>query len=298
MLQTICVWIVVAQFVRLVLPWLFRNFIWPLCLGDRINFKKYGEWAIVTGASDGIGKEFAKQLAAKGLNVVLVSRSLDKLESVANEIQKKYKVKTIIVDVDFTKGLEIYDTIQQKIKNLDVGILVNNVGIGYPGPLHFHELAVRDNFLWDIIACNVISISFMTKQVIQGMLKKKCGLILNTSSLAGTIPLPVCLYSATKAYVDKFTEDFNIEYQNHGIHMQAFNAGPVLTNIWTVDGSEWIKPSAETYVSSALKCIGFGHTLGYYPHALLQLGARIANFCLPYIYDKVVWYNHRKIKPQ
>lgn len=144
------------------------------------------------------------QLASKGLNVVLISRSLTKLEKVASEIQKKYKRKTLVIDVDFTKGLGIYDTIQQKIKGLDIGILVNNVGIGIPGPLPFHELAYRDNFLWDMIACNVISISFMTKQVINGMLKKKSGLILNISSLAGTVPLPVCLYSSTKVRFDHF----------------------------------------------------------------------------------------------
>lgn len=62
MFGQLCVWIVVAQFIRYVLPWLFRNFIGPYFLGDKINFKKYGEWAVVTGASDGIGKEFAKQV--------------------------------------------------------------------------------------------------------------------------------------------------------------------------------------------------------------------------------------------
>lgn len=198
MFGQICVWIVIAQLLRYVVPWLYKNFVGPHFFGDNINLKKYGEWAVVTGASDGIGKEFAKQLAAKGLNVVLISRSLHKLEAVASDIQEKYKRKTLVIDVDFTKGLGIYDTIQQKIKGLDIGILVNNVGVGYPGPLHFHELANRDNYFWDIIACNVISISFMTKQVINGMLKKKSGLILNISSLAATIPLPVCLYSSTK----------------------------------------------------------------------------------------------------
>lgn len=62
MYQQICVWIVIAQIVRIVLPWLFKNFIGPHFLGDQKNFKKYGEWACVTGASDGIGKEFAKQV--------------------------------------------------------------------------------------------------------------------------------------------------------------------------------------------------------------------------------------------
>lgn len=81
--------------------------------------------------------------------------------------------------------------------------------------------------------------------------------------------------------------------------MQALNAGPVVTNIWTVEAGQWLKPNAETYVASALKTIGFGrHTSGYYPHALLQLGARLGNFFLPYVYDKIVWYNHRQIKPQ
>uniref|UniRef100_A0A336KL61 CSON006174 protein n=1 Tax=Culicoides sonorensis TaxID=179676 RepID=A0A336KL61_CULSO len=292
-----CVYVVIAQLLRYAVPWLYTNFIGPHFFGGKINFRKYGEWAIVTGSSDGIGKEFAKQLASKGMNVVLISRSLKKLEAVSNEITKKFKVKTLIIDVDFTKGLGIYDTIQQKIKNLDIGVLVNNVGTGYPGPFQFHELAERENFLWDMVAINVISISFMTKLVVNGMLKKKNGLILNISSMAATIPLPICLYSATKAYVDKFTQDFNIEYQGRGMRMQSINPGPVKTNLWTVEGEEWLKPNAETFVASAMRSIGMGtHTFGYYVHTLMVLGAKFAYFCSPYLYKKAVWANYGKIK--
>lgn len=133
MFTNFCVWVVIAQLVRYTLPWLYRNFIGPYLFGATFNFKQYGEWAIVTGGSDGIGKAFVGELAKKGMNVVLISNSPHDLESVAQTIQKKYKVKTLTINVDFTKGTGVYNVIQQKIKDLDVGLLVNNVGIGYPG---------------------------------------------------------------------------------------------------------------------------------------------------------------------
>lgn len=133
MFTELCVWVVIAQFVRYTLPFLYRNFIGPYFFGENFNFRKYGEWAIVTGGSDGIGKAFVGELAKKGMNIVLISNVPHDLETVANRIQKKYKVKTLAINVDFTKGTGVYNGIQQKIKDLDIGVLVNNVGIGYPG---------------------------------------------------------------------------------------------------------------------------------------------------------------------
>lgn len=80
--------------------------------------------------------------------------------------------------------------------------------------------------------------------------------------------------------------------------MQSINPGPVETNMWTVDGEKWIKPNAEMYVESALRSVGMGtHTMGYYSHALLQLVARLGQFFLPYVYEKFVLFNHKRLKP-
>lgn len=134
----------------------------------------------------------------------------------------------------------------------------------------------------------------MTKLVINGMLKKKKGLIINISSLDATFPVPVCLYSSIKSYMNKFTQDFNIEYQGQGVSMQSINPGPVKTKLWTVEGGPWIKPPADVYVASAIKTVGMGEsTIGYYPHILLQLLVRSIHFVCPFVYNKLIWLNQK-----
>uniref|UniRef100_A0A336M119 CSON006173 protein n=1 Tax=Culicoides sonorensis TaxID=179676 RepID=A0A336M119_CULSO len=299
MLTKICVGIVIAQIFRYVIPWLYKNFLGPYFFGKNFNFRKYGEWAIVTGGSAGIGKAFAEKLAQKGMNLILISNVPHELDAVANQIESRFKVKTLVINIDFTKGVGVYDVIKQKIKGLDIGVLVNNVGIGYPGPLQFHELAVHENFFWDIISINLLTIPFMTKLVIHQMLEKNKGLIINISSLDATFPVPVCLYSAIKAYMNKFTEDFNIEYQGKDISMQAINPGAVRTDLWTVECGPWLKPSAKVYVESAFNTIGMGNnTIGYYPHVLLQLFIKGIHFMCPFIYNKLIWLNQKMQKPK
>lgn len=194
----LCVYLVLFNTIWILLPWIYRNFIAPFIFGCTIDFKKYGSWAVVTGASDGIGKEIAKQLAKRGLNIVLISRTLSKLKQVANEIEKNYKVKTLVVDVDFKQGLPAYDRIKPYLEDLDIGVLVNNVGMSAPNFERYHEAAVLDSFLWNILACNVLSVTFMTKLVIQGMVDRKKGLVLNVSSVAGSMRIATNIYDATK----------------------------------------------------------------------------------------------------
>lgn len=97
-----------------------------------VNILKYGKWAVVTGCTDGIGKAYADLFAKKGLNVVLISRSLDKLNKQAREIENKYKVETKVIVADFTQIDSIYPNIKAQLADLDVGILFNNVGMAYP----------------------------------------------------------------------------------------------------------------------------------------------------------------------
>jgi len=118
------------------------------------------------------------------LNIVLISRTLKKLEDLAIEIRTDYNVETKIIQIDFTKGLSVYDIISENIENLDIGVLVNNVGLG-PDKKSF--LLTEKSYVWDVIACNIISIPFMTKLVLPKMLQKKSGLIINISSLSSMI---------------------------------------------------------------------------------------------------------------
>ncbi|OMO81514.1 Short-chain dehydrogenase/reductase SDR [Corchorus olitorius] len=168
------------------------------------NLNDYGSWAIVTGCTDGIGKALAFQLASKGLNLILVGRNPSKLQTTSEEISERFgaKVETrnVVIDLAESSGAEIAETIGNAIEGLDIGILVNNAGLSYPGARFFHEV---DSELTDgIIKVNIEAATWITKAVIPVMLKKKKGAIVNvgSGSSGGICSFPLyTVYAATKA---------------------------------------------------------------------------------------------------
>jgi len=171
-----------------------------------LNLKKYGSWAVVTGCTDGIGKAYAEHLAKRGLNVVLISRTLEKLQEQAKFLTDKYKVETKVIAVDFTEQTSIYTTIRNELGDLDIGVLVNNVGMSYKYPEFFDVYGQSDKDLSNLINCNITSLTKMTAIVLPNMVKKRKGIIINNASGSGRIPTPLLtVYSATKAYVDFFS---------------------------------------------------------------------------------------------
>lgn len=184
-----------------ILKWAYVNFLRP---GK--NLKEYGSWALITGPTDGIGKAFAFQLAKKGLNLVLVGRNPDKLNDVSESIRSKYGttlVKTVVVDFasagDLDGGIS---RIKEAIQGLDVGVLINNVGVSYPYARYFHE--VEEKLLSDLIRVNVEGTTKVTQAVLPGMVQRKKGAIVNIGSGAAIVipsdPL-YSVYAATKASV-------------------------------------------------------------------------------------------------
>jgi len=265
--------VVAVQIIRRVIPWFYENLIGPIILGPQINLKNYGEWAVVTGATDGIGKAYAKQLAKQGLNVALISRTQLKLEEVANEIRAKHNVQTKIIAVDFTSNTDIFNVIKEQIGCLKIAILVNNVGMSYNCPEYFHLIPNQDKFLADVVNCNVVSVTNLCKLVLPNMLERKHGVIINIASMSAAIPNPMLtVYSASKAFVDKFSDDLSTEYSKNGLIIQSVLPGFVATNMTRMKSSLMV-PDADTYAEAALRTIGYArHTSGYFPHALMQLG--------------------------
>ncbi|KAH8363774.1 hypothetical protein KR200_003647 [Drosophila serrata] len=293
LLGGLAIGIVGLQVFRKVLPWIYANVVGPKVFGSSVNLAKMGEWAVVTGSTDGIGKAYAKELARRGLKLVLISRSLDKLNGVAKEISDKYNVEVRVIDVDFTGGAEIYEKINNQIKGMDIGVLVNNVGISYSHPEYFLDCYKADpQFLRNIVSANIHSVTHMTALVLPTMVAKGRGVIINLSSTAGVIPNPLLsVYSSTKvrevvkyhqifaksrfflqAFVNKFSDDLQTEYKDQGILIQSVQPGFVATNMSKIRKATIFAPSPETYVRSALSTLGIaGQTAGYLPHALLQL---------------------------
>lgn len=185
------------KFLAIILKWIYVNFLRP-----PKNLKKYGSWALVTGPTDGIGKSFAFQLARKGLNLVLVGRNPEKLKDVSDAIVAKYgsvHIKSVVVDFsgDLSEGIK---RITEAIEGLDVGVLINNVGVSYPYGRFFHE--VDEELLNNLIKVNVEGTTKVTHAVLPGMLKRKRGAIVNIGSGAAIVipsdPL-YTVYAATKA---------------------------------------------------------------------------------------------------
>ena len=131
---------------------------------------------------EGIGLNYAHELAKKGMNLVLVARKADLLNEIADDIRSKYSVKVDVIIADFGKGIDIYTNIEESLANKDIGILVNNVGVSYDRLNYFHEFSEEN--MWNMINVNICSMTMMTKMILPGMLAKKKGAIINISSVA------------------------------------------------------------------------------------------------------------------
>ncbi|XP_054443103.1 very-long-chain 3-oxoacyl-CoA reductase [Pteronotus mesoamericanus] len=229
-----------------------------------------GEWAVVTGSTDGIGKSYAEELAKCGMKIVLISRSQDKLNQVSSEIREKFKVETRTISADFTSE-DVYDKIKANLAGLKIGVLVNNVGISYEYPEYFLEVPDLDNIIKKLITVNILSVCKMTRLVLPGMVERSKGVILNLSSVSGMRPVPlITIYSASKAFVDFFSQCIHEEYKSKGIFVQSVLPYFVATKLAKIQRASLMVPFPETFVKSALKTVGLkSRTNGSLMHCLV-----------------------------
>ncbi|PSN48986.1 Very-long-chain 3-oxoacyl-CoA reductase [Blattella germanica] len=227
---------------------LYKRVVGPMV--KRIKLKDMGPWAVVTGATDGLGRAYAEALAKLGINIVLVSRDGEKLAKVAHELEETYEVHTKIIDCDFTNdSIENYDRVEKLIYHLEIGILINNVGMSNPHPDYFLDLPENKKIYGSIIKCNICSVTFMTNLILPKMCEKGRGVIVNISSTAAIIPSPLLtVYGATKAYIQKFSRDLSVEYQHNGIIVQCLLPGFVATKMSKIRRPSWMAPTPEQYV--------------------------------------------------
>ncbi|GAA48336.1 estradiol 17-beta-dehydrogenase 12 [Clonorchis sinensis] len=186
----------------------------PKLFGKRKQLRKAGQWAVITGASDGIGKAFAQELASDGLDVMLISRSAGKLEALATELRKTYGVSVKYIAVDFTQE-NIYDDIRKEVDALSsIACLVNNVGMVNVSPMEFcFEEGMCVDKIHDYIACNCLSMAAMTHIVLPRLVAQKSGAaLINLASFTSIQPLPyISLYTGTKAFVRQLSESLKPE---------------------------------------------------------------------------------------
>ncbi|KAK6456437.1 3-ketoacyl-CoA reductase [Scheffersomyces xylosifermentans] len=255
------------------------------------DFKKYGakkgKWAVVTGASDGIGKEYAFQLAAKGLNVVLVSRTQDKLEILATEIESKYKIETRVVAFDAsTDEKSNYTALEQVITSLPVTVLINNVGQSHSIPVPFLETEEKE--LNDIITINVTATLKITQvvapiiaQTVAKENKKVRGLILSMGSFGGLLPTPyLATYSGSKSFLQAWSSALAGELKPQGIDVELVISYLVTSAMSKIKHASLAIPNPKNFVKSALAGVGrrngaqerFATSTPYWAHAFMHFG--------------------------
>jgi short-subunit dehydrogenase len=185
---------------------------------------------LITGASTGIGAAFARKLAARGRNVLLVARSEDKLIALCNELGRLTSIRAQYVALDLQQpdsGAQLFEETQKR--ELEIDMLINNAGYGSMGDFARLDL---DREL-EMIQLNVRAVVDLTHRFIGPMRERKRGTIINVASTAGFQAVPyMSTYAATKAFVLTFSEALAEENRLHGIHVMALCPGVTETNFF------------------------------------------------------------------
>jgi len=239
------------------------------CLRPGRNLKKYGSWAIVTGCTDVIGKAIVEEFAKKGLNIVLISRNQQKLDDQAKELKAAFNILIKTVALDFTRSDPLmFDPVKAAIKDLDIGILVNNVGGSYDHAEYYLNLSKEK--IEQLIRLNIYSTIEMTYIVLPGMVQRKRGAIINVSSASGLVNEPMyAVYSACKAFINTFSLALYYEYKGQGVHIQAQLPAFVTTKLSKLRTTSFFICSPKAYAKSFVRMIGYEPViLSYWTHYL------------------------------
>ena len=183
--------------------------------------------ALITGASSGIGAEFARQLAPQGYDLVLTARSQAALEDLAAQLRQNHGIEVAVIPLDLTEPNAASQLYQQTSdRQLQIDLLINNAGFGDYG-----DFAEGDRHkLLALMQLNIIALADLTHQFLQPMRSRHSGTILNIGSIAGFQPIPyLALYAASKAFVLSFSEALWAENQALGVQVMAICPGPTET---------------------------------------------------------------------
>ena len=201
--------------------------------------------ALVTGASSGIGRDIAKELAKRNIDLILVARDLDKLNEVKEQIQN-VNVKVIQKDLSFEQNCK---DLYEQVKEEKIDILINNAGFGVFG--EFTESSLDKEL--NMIKTNLVAMHVLTKLFLQDMKKGNRGYILNVASIAGYMPGPLMAsYYSTKAYVVRLTQAIKEELRREksNVKVGVLCPGPVDTNFNNVANVKFkAKSQSSEYVA-------------------------------------------------
>lgn len=215
---------------------------------------KYGPWALITGASSGIGEEFAKRLAEKGFNLVLIARREDRLNALSEDLKRRNKIETKIIAGDLTDDAVI-SQIKSGCDGLEIGLLINNAGFGSTGEFSLCDADREEK----MVKLNCVVPVVLTHHFLGGMIKRKRGGIIFLGSVVAFQPTPMMAsYSATKVFNMFLGEALWYELKPYNIDVLSLNPGGTNTEfqrIADVDTGPAVRTPAQV-VETALRSIG------------------------------------------
>ncbi|CUF35464.1 short chain dehydrogenase, putative [Bodo saltans] len=239
------------------------------------KYAKAGTWAVVTGASEGIGQALALDFAKRGFNVCVIARSKDKLASVVEEIEKK-KVQGKAISFDFsTASSHDYKKLFNELDAIELAVLVNNVGVNYTYANYFDEVDIEEDLR--ILKVNCEAQLQMTKYAVRRLRPKKSGAIISLSSFTATTPSPLLsTYTATKSFNYGFSNSLAFELQGTGIDVLTVTPNLVISRMTSGVSTKAPKPSflkvsASAMARQTLNALGTTKvTSGHRNHAIIE----------------------------
>ena len=244
--------------------------------------------ALITGASGGIGKEFAILHAEQGGDLILVARSGDKLNALKEELEKKHGIKAEVIVKDLGKPnavKELYESV--KSSGLEVDYLINNAGFGGIG--NFHERDIQEDLA--MIRLNVEVLTELTHYFLQYFTVKNAGKILNVSSTASLLPGPLqAVYFATKAFVTSFSNAISEELKGTGVTVTNLMPGATETDFGKVSGMDKTVMFDKTASPRKVAQDGYNGMLKGKLDVIsgLTFSQKVMNMILPFLPKKLV----------
>lgn len=194
-----------------------------------------GQYALITGARQGLGKAFALELSKRKINTILVSRPNNGLQEFCEELKEKYSVDSKFYETDLSVYQNVIDLANWLNQNHDIFILINNVGTG--GTKKITEADI--DYLKKILKLNIVTTTVLTHQLLPNLLKQPKGYILNVSSLYAYLPIGFkTVYPASKSFIYSFSRGLNQELKDTSVSVSVVNPGPIRTNREVIERTE------------------------------------------------------------
>ncbi len=193
---------------------------------------KYGDWALITGASSGIGMAYARALAKQRINLILVARRRNRLETLALGLQSRHRIQVVTIVADLSKD-DFIEKIMRRVSDKNIGMLIHSAGFG--NSQFFHQANLKKEA--DMVRVNCLALVRLTRYLVRPMVRRRRGAVIFVSSIAAAQPMPkMATYAATKAFVQALGEGLAFELKRSGVDVLTVQPGLTATEFQKKSG--------------------------------------------------------------